>query len=501
MPKLKYEDLVSERLVLRLPIHEDYGYQYEYLSNPLNYPYADYKIAESEADISNFFDKMFKEHLSNSLFWMITDKSTNKPMGSLSAWNINWEENTIEFGYSLYPEYRGHGYMKEAIETVIKFLNEENNLFVFEIWTDCENIPSVNLVESLGFSFQGNEVEKAHNSDRNITYSTYRLDLRKPRNYSNLEHEEIDYLNFGKCLKITSPKAEVIVTLDVGPRIISYRLLDGENIFWEDIERISYLNNQDIDKMFFKGATWYGLGGHRLWSSPESFSTYYPDNNPVEYKLKNGVFTFLQEKQIYNEVQLTLTVSFLNETEIIFEGTITNKSKIAKTCSSWSLSMCKGPGLEIVKLPINDTGFKPQRVYSLWNFGAKNNDPRAYYGENYFALRMEPGNKKAYKVGMRINAGKVLYLTGKNAYIKKFNLAENQLYPDNNVNYETYTKDLFMELETLSPLKTIKPNESVTQKEVWNLVKLEDNIPKDFNEEELRRLFIKYTYNDGEDNQ
>lgn len=501
MPKLKYKELVSERLVLRLPIQEDYEYHYEYLSNPLNYPYADYKIAESKKDISDYFDKMFKEHLSKSLFWMMTDKATNKPVGTLSAWNINWEETTIEFGYSLYPEYRGNGYMKEAIETVITFLKEENNFYVFDIWTDCNNVPSVNLVESLGFVFQGNEIEKAHNSDKNITYSTYRLDLRKPNNYTNLTHTEINYKNFGKCLKITSPEAEVIVTLEIGPRIISYKLLNGENIFWEDIDRQSSLNNKNTDKMFFKGATWYGLGGHRLWRSPESFSTYFPENNSVEFQEKDGIYRFIQETQKYNDVQLTLTLSFLNETEIGFEGTITNKSEVVKTCASWSISMCEGPGLEIVKLPNDETGFNPQRVYSLWGFGAKNNDPRAYYGENYFALRMEPGNQDAYKVGMRVNAGKVLYLTGKNAFVKKFDLIENKQYPDNNVNYETYTKGLFMELEILSPLKNLSPNESVTHKEVWSLLKLEDKIPADFDEQELKRLFEKYTSDTRKDTQ
>ncbi len=313
----------------------------------------------------------------------------------------------------------------------------------------------------------------------------------------SIKHEEVLYKNYGNCLKITTQKVEVLVTLDIGPRIISYRLLDGGNIFFEDTERLLFVNNEDTDKMFFKGATWYGLGGHRLWRSPESFSTYYPENNPVEYKVSKNVFTFNQEKQIYNDVKLTITLSFLDEVQLKFEGMITNKSNEDKTLSSWSISMCKGPGLEIVKLPKDETGFVPQRSYSFWGFGAKNNDSRAYYGENYFALKMEPGNQNAFKIGMRVNNDSVLYLTGKSAFVKKVYRYDDLLYPDNNVNYETYTKDLFMELETLSPLKTLKPNESVTQTEVWSLSKLEDEIPVSLNEKELNRLFEKYANKKG----
>lgn len=491
MSKLNYKELNSKRLFLRMFKETDYSYQYDYLSNPANYPFADLKIAESKKDINEFFEKMLKEHLETSLFWMIINKETNKPIGTLSAWNVNWEELTIEFGYSLYPQYRGFGYMKEAIETAIDFLRKENGFQVFDIWTDKGNAPSIKLAEELGFFFEGYVVEKAQNTDKEIVYATYRLNLRKGSRM-NIKQEEVNYKNFGKCLKITNNRVELVVTLDCGPRIISYRLINGENIFFEDTERLSFLNNSEMDKIFYKGATWHGLGGHRLWRAPETFNTYYPDNNPVEYKTEGSSYIFYQEKQEKNGIQLSIKLSFISETEIQFEGTVTNNSNEEKTLSSWSLSMCKGPGFEIVKLPDDETGFKPQRYYSFWGFGAKNNDPRAYYGDKYFALKMEPGNQKPFKVGMKVTDGKILYLTEDTAYIKKFERLDNCSYPDNNVNYETYTKDLFMELETLSPLTKLKPKDSVTQTEIWDLVKFEDEIPTEFDEEELDKLYEKY---------
>ena len=205
MSKLIYKELRSKRLILRLPIETDFNAHYEYLKNPLNYPFADYKIAKSLTDVHDFFEKMLKEQLINSLFWMIAIKESNEPIGTISAWNVNWDEMTIEFGYSLYPNYRGFGYMKEAIQKVIDFLEKENNFKLFDIWTDKKNITSLKLAESLGFKHLGYEVEKAHNSERNIEYATYRLDLRKANNM-NIKHEEINYKNYGKCLKISTEK-------------------------------------------------------------------------------------------------------------------------------------------------------------------------------------------------------------------------------------------------------------------------------------------------------
>lgn len=49
--------------------------------------------------------------------------------------------------------------------------------------------------------------------------------------------EVAQYENYGRCLKIENQAAEILVTLDVGPRVISYRLKDGKNVLFNDLER------------------------------------------------------------------------------------------------------------------------------------------------------------------------------------------------------------------------------------------------------------------------
>ena len=45
-----------------------------------------------------------------------------------------------------------------------------------------------------------------------------------------MNYSEIQYKDYGKCLKIDNGLIEAIITLDVGPRIISFSFIRGENI-------------------------------------------------------------------------------------------------------------------------------------------------------------------------------------------------------------------------------------------------------------------------------
>ncbi|MBD9061208.1 MAG: hypothetical protein EGR45_04205, partial [Ruminococcaceae bacterium] len=82
---------------------------------------------------------------------------------------------------------------------------------------------------------------------------------------------ELNYKNFGKCVKLDNGTASIIVTVDVGPRIISYCLDGHENMLLEDVDREFKDDSPELREYFGEDKTWYIYGGHRLWSSPESY--------------------------------------------------------------------------------------------------------------------------------------------------------------------------------------------------------------------------------------
>jgi hypothetical protein len=59
-------------------------------------------------------------------------------------------------------------------------------------------------------------------------------------------------------------------------------------------------------------------------------------------------------------------------------------------------------------------------------------------------------------------------------FIKTFNYEDGLAYPDMGSNFETFTKDDFIELESLSPLKQLAPGESIAHTESWHLFGIDE---------------------------
>ena len=107
---------------------------------------------------------------------------------------------------------------------------------------------------------------------------------------------KLDYKNFGKCIKMDNGTVSIIITVDVGPRVIYYGLNGKENIFKEDINRDTVRDDKQLHEFFETDENWYIHGGHRLWSSPESFpESYTPDNHPVHYEIEGNTITLMPE--------------------------------------------------------------------------------------------------------------------------------------------------------------------------------------------------------------
>ena len=83
--------------------------------------------------------------------------------------------------------------------------------------------------------------------------------------------ERISYRGWDNAYKLANGEVELVVTADVGPRILFYGFHDGENL----------LHEVDADAGRIGGSEFRLYGGHRLWVSPEVERTYYPDNAPV----------------------------------------------------------------------------------------------------------------------------------------------------------------------------------------------------------------------------
>src|SRR4051794_14464514 len=97
--------------------------------------------------------------------------------------------------------------------------------------------------------------------------------------------EKTDYAGWPNCYRISNGEVELIVTTDVGPRVIHFGFPGGKNVFVEYKEQLGKSGEN----------TWQARGGHRLWAAPESMpDTYALDNSPVKATVQGGVITLLQ---------------------------------------------------------------------------------------------------------------------------------------------------------------------------------------------------------------
>lgn len=320
---------------------------------------------------------------------------------------------------------------------------------------------------------------------------------------------EISYKNFGKCIKMENESASIIITVDVGPRIISYSLNGKENILLEDVDRVFYENGKEFKEYFGEDKTWYIYGGHRLWSSPESFPhSYVPDNEPVQYSIhetdgqKNGVCLVSPATKTG---QLHTTYIWFDEdgkgtSRVKMIHNITNVSGAIVTLAPWAMSVCSAGGVEIFPQNTKDNGLLSNRRNVFWPY-SDINDPRFFLGNKYGTLKQVPGSEGKFKIGMNNEDGWAAYINHGQIFLKNFRMEIDGNYPDFGCNFETFTNGIFLECESLGELKTLKNGQTASISEEWELIPCDDAFdPR--NEDSIDEFVKKYDlrYRDGRNN-
>lgn len=288
---------------------------------------------------------------------------------------------------------------------------------------------------------------------------------------TSIRIEKITYKNFGHCLKLTNGIIEAIVTIDIGPRVIKFAFVDGENFFHEDIERKAVLTGEPLEAIFGKGCSWYNYGGHRMWLSPEDMPlSYYPDNDPVQWNKIPGGVELIPPAQRVNDVQYRFELIMApDKASMTVRHYATNLSSNTKNNAIWALSVLHQGGLEIVPQPLNNTGLLSNRMLSLWSYTDMSDD-RVYWGKKYITLRQDTEIQSAIKFGINNDRGWAAYLVNNGMFVKKYNHNPNGNYPDNGVSYETYTNNLILEMESLGELVPITPGSTASHSEEWMLI-------------------------------
>lgn len=153
--------LTSERLVLKALTENDIPALFDYFSNKSNFPYVQMTEYQNEEEVKNYLLKMQTGIDAGKWFlWGIYLNHENTLVGTISLWNFSEDRQTAEFGYGLFPQYRGYGYMSEAINTCVNFGFNALKMKKIEAYTQKNNQPSIVILEKLGFLFETLVIEE-----------------------------------------------------------------------------------------------------------------------------------------------------------------------------------------------------------------------------------------------------------------------------------------------------------------------------------------------------
>ena len=267
---------------------------------------------------------------------------------------------------------------------------------------------------------------------------------------------------WARCARINNSHAELLVTLDVGPRVLSCKLADGENLLWVD----------DAEAGKIGEPTYQVRGGHRLWASPETDETYAPDNGPVDFQpLGSAAASFANPASATSPIRKELVISLGTAQSVVtLRHRLTNEGTEPKTIASWALTIMAHGGYEIIpQPPLGEHGkeFLPNRVIVPWTY-TDFSDARWKFGKRFFLLTPRSGAPPT-KLGFAQRSGWAGWVREKTLFLKVFDFEQDAHYPDFGCNFETFSKSDFLELESLSPLKTLQTGESVGHTETWHL--------------------------------
>jgi hypothetical protein len=246
---------------------------------------------------------------------------------------------------------------------------------------------------------------------------------------------------------------------DFGPRVISLKYRGGPNLLAQ---------LPDFETRRPDGKTYRFYGGHRLWIAPEDpILSYALDDLPLEIThLSKGL---LVRKPVEPETGLEKSMHIVladGQAKLTITHQLTNRGTLPIKCAPWTITQLRKGGVGILPQASNQTGLLPNRLLVLWPY-TDVSSPNLYLGNRYILVRAV--DQPNLKIGFPNPHGWLGYWLDGTLFVKQASYEAQADYVDFGCSSECFCNDRFIELETLGPLSTLAPGDSVMHTEAWSL--------------------------------
>jgi hypothetical protein len=275
--------------------------------------------------------------------------------------------------------------------------------------------------------------------------------------------EKTAYHGWPNCYRVSNGEIELIVTSDIGPRIMRLGFPGGQNFFFEEPQTVGKSGEP----------AWVKRGGHRVWIAPEDPKySYVPDNSPIQVKVQGGVVIATQpvekETGIQKEIEIRMDATGTGVTVI---HRLKNTGMMPLEYTTWAMSMMAPGGLAITGFPprgSHDEYLQPTNPLTMWAY-TDFSDPRWKFTTKYVSLRMDPANSNAQKLGTWNAKTWAAYSLKGELFIKRYTPAPSTNYPDFGCSFEMFTNNEFLEMETLGPITKVPAGGVMEHSERWSI--------------------------------
>jgi [ribosomal protein S5]-alanine N-acetyltransferase len=151
-----FPPMETERLLIQSLTIEHTDFIFRHFSNPAVAQYLLDEPPVTEYSQAQEIVRFYLEPIGKTYNrWIIVHKSKHQPIGTCGYHKWDKRYFRAEIGYDLDPDFWGQGYMTEALSAVIDNGFDKMRLNRIEALVYIKNMPSIHLMQRLGFTQDG----------------------------------------------------------------------------------------------------------------------------------------------------------------------------------------------------------------------------------------------------------------------------------------------------------------------------------------------------------
>ncbi len=214
---------------------------------------------------------------------------------------------------------------------------------------------------------------------------------------------------------------------------------------------------------------WFAVrGGHRLWHAPQSDQTAVPEQQALEIWQQGLSLCLFQRPDPWNRLAKQMDIALDGDhPALTIVHTITNESSTRLELAPWAVTQLPLGGRAALPLSSTRSSNEPGSALAFWPY-VRLPDPRLQMDGEGISFQAEPHSTE-FKLGYFNTEGWVCYEREGVRLTKRFEPLPGRPHADAACNVEIYCNNSFFELETLGPLVTLQPGQSVHHIETWEV--------------------------------